>query len=233
MERTEPYSYLSCPAALLRIILATSQLAVSLTHATDPTLRAAATSSALDLLNQTLSFDAEAWAARINQQHTFADSVVKDTYDSNRNTNSYVAPGVELELRRKHVALAHRSAVCLYILQALPETRAIGPVTSEELVADILGHLGRVGEGDSHLKGTTWPTFVAGAEARDPATRAWLLGRLLAVWGVCPWGYIFTAVNMLKKMWEMQDARTAGESDFGRVSGLRELWAMNLDCLVI
>ena len=226
LERTEAYSYLCCPAALLKIILATSQLSVSVLHTTDEALHAEATSTALGLLNQALALDTGAWAASLHRQQ-------QEQSSGGGNVNLDAADADAEAAHREHVASAHRSAACLYILQAVPSTRALGPISSDDLVTDILAHLERVGERDAHFKATSWPTFVAGAETRDPETRTWLLGRLLAVWRVCPWGYIFTAVGMLKKMWELRDARDEEGSDRGRVSGLRELWAMHLDCLVI
>lgn len=196
----------------------------------DPALLAEATASALALLNEALALDTHAWAAKLGQQQ---QGGMNGSPKPKPNPGTTDADAGAASSSREHVASAHRSAACLYILQAVPSARASGGVSSDELVADVLGHLGRVGPGDAHFKATSWPTFVAGAETRDPATRAWLLGRLLAVWRVCPWGYIFTAVGMLRRMWAVRDARTVGESDFGRVSGLRELWAMHLDCLVI
>lgn len=209
LERSEAYSYLCCPTELLRIILSTSQVSVSILGTPSAVQVSEATESALVLLNRAQALDTRAWAARF-------------------------LPG-GASSGREHVASAHRAAACLYILQAIPSARErAAPLSSEALVVDILDHLSRVGEGAEHFKATSWPTFVAGAETRDPATRAWLLGRLLAIWRVCPWGYIFTAVEMLRRMWELGDAKAeeaGGEG--GRISGLRELWAMHLDFLLI
>lgn len=227
LERTEVYSYLCCPTPLLKIILATSQLSVSVLHTTDKARISEATTAAITLLNEALALDTHAWAVSFCQRHSHGG-------DGGGDNASCGAGDADAEVvRREHIASAHRAAACLYILQALPSARALGPVSSDDLVADILAHLRQVGERDDYFKATSWPTFVAGAETHDPETRTWLLDRLLAVWRVCPWGYIFTAVGMLRKMWELRDARKEGESDLGRVSGLRELWALNLDCLVI
>lgn len=136
---------------------------------------------------------------------------------------------------REHVAFAHRAAACLYILQAVPAARAGSPVSGEDLVADIVAHLSHVDERNPHFKATAWPSFVAGAETRDQDSRWWLLSRLLAAWEVCPWGYVFTAVDMLQKMWEVQDAREPVQvhSLTDRVSRVRKLWANGADLLVV
>jgi hypothetical protein len=210
LERTEAYSYLCCPTAILRLILAPSQLSVSILGTADAADRAAATASAVDLLYQALDFDIWVWTCNVQS----------------------VSPSADLQ-SREHIASAHRSATCLYILQALPPIRAASPDNSDELVNNIVTHLAFISEHNPHFKATAWPSFVAGAETRDSAQREWLLQRLLAVWGVCPWGYIFTAVEMRRKTWALRDARTVAEEDFGRVSGFRELWAMHLDCLVV
>lgn len=203
LERTEASCYLCCPAAILRIILASSQLAnaVSAAPLSDETI-----SYALGLMKQALSFDIHAWATSIGHLSTIADAE-----------------------SREHVASAHRSAAALYIPQAIPTLRPLGPVSTDELVVDILEHLSRIGENDAHFKATTWPTFIVGAETRDPDKRAWVLRRLLAVWESCPWGYIVTAIETLRTTWKLQDERPADV----RVSWLEELRELNFDCLVI
>ncbi|OIW32301.1 hypothetical protein CONLIGDRAFT_553663, partial [Coniochaeta ligniaria NRRL 30616] len=191
LQRTETYCYLCCPTAILQIILSTSQVSVPITSmsTSDPgateALRAEATECASLLLRSALDFDVKGW--------------ISDLGAASLNTAD--------QYSREHVAFAHRAAACLYILQAVPAARARSPVSGDELVADIVAHLSHVDERNQHFKATAWPSFVAGAETRDQDSRWWLLGRLLAAWEVCPWGYIFTAVDMLQKMWEIQDAR--------------------------
>jgi hypothetical protein len=151
-----------------------------------------------------------------------------------------VSPAPADHASRSHVASAHRSATCLYILQALPATRSHSPVGRDELVSDIVSHLSHIDERNPHFKATAWPAFVAGAETQDDNTRQWLMRRLLAAWEVCPWGYIFTAVDMLQRMWRVQGSEAQGQGEEeedavvgGRVSGLRQLWAMETDVLVV
>lgn len=202
MKRVEVNSYLSCPPEILRIILSASQLSYE-TPCTDWSLTAA--DEALALIDEALAFDIPAWADRLRQ-----------------------LPNVTDIESRIHVASAHRSAVCLYILQALPLVRAVRPVDTMVLVDDILSHLAQIQDGDPYFKATSWPTFIAGAETRDAEKRAWTLSRMFAIWNICPWGYVFTAIEMLKATWQMQDSGTGSG-----VNWLQDLKAMGFGYLIV
>ncbi|KAG5925365.1 hypothetical protein E4U42_004379 [Claviceps africana] len=202
MKRVEANSYLSCPPEILQIILLASQLSHE-TSCNDWTSSAA--DQALHLIDEALSFDIAAWADGLR-----------------------TLPNVSDMESRIHIASAHRSAVCLYILQALPLIRAARPVDTMFLVGDILGHLGQIDERDPYFKATSWPMFIAGAETRDAGQRAWAMTRMLSIWEICPWGYIFTAMDMLKATWQMQDSG-AGSG----LNWLRDLKDMGFDCLIV
>jgi hypothetical protein len=73
LERTEVNSYLCCPTAILRIILATSQLSVSILGTADAADRAAATASAVDLLYQALEYDIRVWTCHVQSVSPSAD----------------------------------------------------------------------------------------------------------------------------------------------------------------
>ena len=205
MKRVEVNSYLSCPPEILQIILIASQLSYE-SPCTDWSLPAA--DEALALIDQALNFDILAWAEQLQR-----------------------VPHVTDIESRVHVASAHRSAVCLYILQALPLVRSLRPVDVDFLVDDILQHLSAVGDGDPYFKATSWPTFIAGAETRDAEKRTWTLKRLLAIWEACGWGYIFTAIEMLKATWQLQDAGSPGSA--GEVNWLQDLKGLGFDFLIV
>lgn len=182
---------------------------------TDVDIRATAASSAAFLLDEALALDIPAWTTKV----TKAQAAYSITGDGNS---------------RLHIASAHRAAACLYILQALPAVRSLRPLSCDQLVAQIVSNLEFVDEHNPHFKATAWPSFVAGAEIRDHKTRDWLLRRLLSAWEVCPWGYIFTAVDMLKKLWEMADAGGLQRNGEGEgMTGLRGLWNMKTDVIVV
>jgi hypothetical protein len=198
MKRVEVNSYLSCPPEILHIILVASKLSYE-TPFTDWSLSAA--NEALALIDEALAFDIPAWADKLRQN-----------------------PRVQDIESRMHIASAHRSAACLYILQALPLVRAVRPVDTEFLVGDILGNLGQISVDDPYYKATSWPTFIAGAETRDTEKRTWAMTRLLGIWETCPWGYLVTAIELLKAAWEMQDANRGSNDDVGInwLQGLKE-----------
>lgn len=200
MKRVEVNSYLSCPPEILQIILLASQLSYE-SPCTDSTLSAA--DDALRLIDEALAFDIPAWASQLQRASQVAD------IDS-----------------RIHVASAHRSAACLYILQALPLIRAVRPVDTDFLVDDILSHLSHIAEADPYFKASSWPAFIAGAETRDAEKRTWTLKRMMAIWAICPWGYVFTAIEMLKATWQMQD-------NGGGQNWLQDLKGMGFDYLIV
>lgn len=211
LERVEANCYLSCPAGVLQVIVRASEFEYE-TESSGTTLTVGAAEEALELMHNVRAFDIDAWAAKLRTD----------------------------VVSRAHVAYAHRDAACLYVLQALPLARAASPVKADSLVDGILTHLCQLDEDDPYFKATSWPTFIAGAETRDPAKRAWAMGRLLAIWRICSWGYIFTAMEMLKATWAMQDGEGEGgvEGQGGGaarrgVNWLRGLKAMGFDYLIV
>ena len=141
-----------------------------------------------------------------------------------------LAPHDDLDVRVE-VAAAHRAAACLYIVLALD---AEGDV--DAFVVEILSHLARVPMDHVHLKGTIWPTFMAGAQTDDTTRRAWCLERLRAVWTwhpfICPWGYIRTAMEMLERIWAARDDGD-GDGDDDGDNWLRRLKSSREDCLIV
>lgn len=201
MKRVEASSYLGCPPHILRIILDASRLSYESTQTGWDPMSA---HRALSLIDQCLAFDISAWAGKLHVLQV---------------------PDIE---SRTHIAFAHRSAACLYLLQVLPTVRLVRPLDKDALVDDILEHLGQIHKGSPYIKTTSWPTFFAGAETRDSNKRSWAMSRLFDVWRACPWGYIFTAIEMLKATWEMQDSGTVSGADW-----LQDLKNMGFDSLIV
>jgi hypothetical protein len=202
MKRVELTSYLSCPPEILNIILSASELSHEVPW-TDQSLGAA--DKALALIDEALAVDIPAWADYLRQHNITQD------------LNS-----------RVRLALAHRSAACLYILQALPLVRSLRSIDTDFLLEDVLSNLALIDENDPYFKASSWPTFVAGAETRDPERRTWTLSRLLSIWQICPWGYLFTAIEMLKATWAMQDTRGTDN-----VNWLHDLRGMGFENLIV
>ncbi|KAK1751528.1 fungal-specific transcription factor domain-containing protein [Echria macrotheca] len=109
---------------------------------------------------------------------------------------------------RIELASAHRAAACLYIL--LSSDQSVDKRDDiDNMVLQILQHLEKIPGDHVLLKGTVWPTFMAGAQTDDPYWRAWCFERLRAVWTrnpwVCPWGYVLTATEMMERIWTARD----------------------------
>ncbi|PNP75544.1 hypothetical protein FNYG_10953 [Fusarium nygamai] len=202
MKRVELTSYLSCPPEILNIILSASELSHEVPW-TDQSLGAA--DKAIALIDEALAVDIPAWADYLRQHNLVQD----------------------LE-SRVCLAAAHRSAACLYILQALPLVRSVRSIDTDFLLEDVLRNLAAIDENDPYFKASSWPTFVAGAETRDPEKRTWTLARLLSIWQICPWGYLFTAIEMLKATWAMQDSRGSDN-----VNWLHDLRGMGFENLIV
>ncbi|PCD40154.1 hypothetical protein FGRA07_01425 [Fusarium graminearum] len=202
MKRVELTSYLSCPPEILNIILSASELSHEVPW-TDQSVGAA--DKALALIDEALAVDIPAWADYLRQHNLIQD------LDS-----------------RVRLAAAHRSAACLYILQALPLVRSLRSIDTDFLLQDVLSNLALIDENDPYFKASSWPTFVAGAETRDPERRTWTLSRLLSIWQICPWGYLFTAIEMLKATWAMQDTRGTDN-----VNWLHDLRGMGFENLIV
>lgn len=204
LKRAEAYSYHCCPPEILRIILLASRLCGH------NTANHASVEAALSLLHQAQSLDVVEWV------YTIRGLAVQDDLDT-----------------RVNLALAHRATACLYILLAVPEA-ADGPDAVNLLVDDVLGHLGAVPADHLLVKGTVWPTFVAGAQADDPVQRAWCMDRMEAVlsrnpW-TCPWGYVRSAMEMLQHLWAARDRAPA---EGRRTNWLQELKSMRDKCLIV
>lgn len=143
----------------------------------------------------------------------------------------------DLEIRVS-VASAHRAAACLYAVLVVPNvsmhlSECLGPAS---LVREILGHLSSVPLRHTLSKGVVWPTFLAGAQADDAASRQLCLRRMQTMcfstpW-VCPWGYVESAVVMLQEVWTERD-RKASDSRPNDLNWLQELRGLKEHCLIV
>ncbi|KAL2759331.1 hypothetical protein ACRALDRAFT_1060596 [Sodiomyces alcalophilus JCM 7366] len=187
LGRTAENNYLCCPPDVLQILLDAARLSNLPTtdNDHDDTFTAdAAAQAALRLMERAQSLDLDAWAKDIRSIPYLQDVPIES---------------------RLHAGSAHRLASCLYILQAVPSVgRFLPPDAAETLERDIMLHLSSIPEGDPNFKAITWPTFIAGAEARDPDRQAWVMDRLQRLVLNCPWGFIYTAMDALQVIWDMQ-----------------------------
>ncbi|ODA83152.1 hypothetical protein RJ55_01662 [Drechmeria coniospora] len=205
LEKAAANSYLCCPPEILAILHAASQLS---NKNNDNDSSDDISTTALSLIQKAQSFDIGIWANDVRQvsylQHVSVQS-------------------------RIHTGSAHRIAACLYILQAIPNLRAIPghDDLAKTLSDDLFRHLSSVPEEDVNFKATAWPTFIAGAEASTLDRRAWVMDRLQKLVVSCPWGFLYTAMDTLQIIWHLDS-----QSDGAR-SWVQTLKDPNLNFLIV
>ncbi|KAG5913299.1 hypothetical protein E4U53_004915, partial [Claviceps sorghi] len=181
LRRAAANSYLCCPPEILTILHSASQLSnVPPEVASEQEIRDAG----LALIQEAQSFDIDRWANDVHNVSYMQDAPIQS---------------------RIHAGSAHRLAACLYILQAIPPLSKMKnhDEVAEKLSCDIFEHLSSIPDEDPNFKATTWPTFIAGAEARGRARRDWVMERLQRLHVSCPWGFLNTAMETLQIIWDL------------------------------
>ncbi|KAK4640013.1 hypothetical protein QC761_611340 [Podospora bellae-mahoneyi] len=212
LSRAEAHSYHCCPPVMLETILATSRLFHDHLSAPEEKVK-----RALELLGRAKKFDVVDWV--------------------------YAIQGLSLEQDdlsvRVSLARAHRAAACLYILLCVPDAlKPLGLVSLEPLVLELRGYIAEVPLDHVLLKGIVWPVFLAGAQTTKASQRVWYVERLESVWAknpwICPWGYIRTAIEMMREIWEARDAmEMAGLEELGGWNWLAAMKSRREQCLIV
>ena len=176
---------MSCPSALLQVVLSASHLSDHqgcLISEEGQISRNTQVEEARRLLGRAQSFDVSAWAERvqgISSHNDFAS--------------------------RLHIARAHKSAVCLYINRVVPNAKLLDEKDIEIFVQNIIDNLSPILPGDPLLKGTCWPTFMAGAESVSLERQNWIVSRMYALWEILPWGYLRNCLGILRTIWDLKN----------------------------
>lgn len=193
LKRAAANSYLCCPPEVLEVLYAASQLSA----ASDDD--EGATAEAIALIQRAQAFDVQQWAEDLHRNPLFSKIPVES---------------------RVHVGSAHRLAACLYTVNAIPSAGVqLGEGAGERLSHEIFEHLACVPDEDPNFKATPWPTFIAGAEVKDPEMREWVMHRLRRLVFWCPWGFLYTAMETLKVIWELDEE---GKSQKGWLKMLQD-----------
>ncbi|KAL3485994.1 fungal-specific transcription factor domain-containing protein [Aspergillus germanicus] len=240
LTRAETNSYLSLPTPLLQILFHACELAnhVSISLSSGSLVNApgeeeyqSMLATARSLLGQVSSFDVVSWAEGLE-----------------------CSSSPERRQSRIHTALAHQAAVRIYIIRSvdgLPHPVSSPPTTNPNLgllhsstsldedpstlVHTIVSNLNHVDISDPLFKATCWPTFIAGAETDDPVYREWAVERLREFWALIPWGYIRTAVEVMRMSWAVRDgdgnADELGAGNVAKVGRRGRGWIQGLKAL--
>ncbi|GAB0134798.1 hypothetical protein EsDP_00003154 [Epichloe bromicola] len=190
LQRAAANSYLCCPPEILTILHSASQLSnVPSDVASQEKIRDAG----LALIQEAQSFDINGWANDVRNISYLQDAPIQS---------------------RIHAGSAHRLAACLYILQAIPSLSKMKnhDEMAEQLSREIFEHLSSIPDEDPNFKATTWPTFIAGAEAHGRARRDWVMDRLQRLVVSCPWGFLYTAMEALQVIWDLDNKRKGTKS---------------------
>lgn len=197
LKRASVNSYLCCPTQVLEILLAAAQ--VSNMDISDEASAENAAKVGLHLLSRAESLDISEWALSIRDHPSLRDLPI----DS-----------------RMHAGSAHRVACSLYIMQAVPAVKKFLPPNTESAFEDqLMYHLSSVPDDDPNFKATSWPAFIAGAEASDPERQAWCKDRLQRLVKAVPWGFIYTAMDALDVIWRL---KREGKGQEGWVQTLKD-----------
>lgn len=189
LQRATSNCYLSCPPDIMAILYAASRLSNA---EADGQVGDGVTRAALSLLQRAQKVEIYEWARTI---HSAAHLEVF-SIDS-----------------RVHAAWSHLFAACLYILRAIPSVTAmVDEQTVRAFGEGLIHHLESVPDADPNFKATTWPSFIAGAEAREPERRRWAMDRLHRLFLRCPWGFLYTAMEAVQAIWDSQGAEEEDRS---------------------
>lgn len=106
---------------------------------------------------------------------------------------------------RLRTGTVHRLAACLYIVQAFPSIETwLGDGVVDTLVEDFYHSLSCIPTDDPNIKATPWPTFIFGSTAKTPERQAWVMDRLKLLTTICPWGFLYTAMETLQRLWGLE-----------------------------
>ncbi|KAL2690041.1 hypothetical protein Neosp_004109 [[Neocosmospora] mangrovei] len=183
-------SYYCCPPQLLEIMLIASRL--SNTRHDDLVSADMVTAAGAALLDRAQNFDVLPWARQVNNiPSTEPDPV----------------------LSRFLVASAHRLAVCLYILHAIPSMQAwVGEELADTIFDELHQTLGSIPDDDTNFKATTWE---------------WVTVQIKKLMLESPWGFLYAARDALQMLWGVQADGTQTKS---WVQTLRDL---HMDFLIV
>ncbi|KAH6952876.1 fungal-specific transcription factor domain-containing protein [Fusarium avenaceum] len=189
-------SFICCPAEILQILWSTAMILQEPTKDDNETIK---TNKGVKLIMETMAFDVEMWSHDI--QHVPKGRQVTDIQS------------------RIHTGYTHQTACCLYIMYAIPSVRGFLPEnTEQELEQGLLFHLRAINDEDPNFITSFWPTFVAGAQTRDREQQAWIIERMKRQSQLFPWGFLYTAIDTLRIIWQQ---RNSGQSELSWLEILR------------
>ncbi|KAF5024215.1 hypothetical protein F66182_3729 [Fusarium sp. NRRL 66182] len=198
-------SYYCCPPELLEMMLLASRL--SNKKDDDVVSTDMVTAAGASLLDRAQNFDVVPWARQIN-------NIPQSDYDP--------------VLSRFQVATAHRLAICLYILNAIPSVQTwAGEHVADTIFDELHQVLTMIPDDDSNFKATTWITFVFGACAKTPEMKEWVTIQIKKLMLESPWGFLYAARDALQMLWNYQ------AEGMPMVSWVQTMRDLHMDFLIV
>jgi hypothetical protein len=245
VTRAETNSYLSLPTPLLQILFQACKLSNTVTtllQQQGPLVSEAdylsILTTAQSLIEQVSSFDVISWAAglecssaerRQSRIHTaLAHQAALQIYIL-RSVDGHGLPPPPPPVS-SFSSTANNTDPTDLPPNPRRENTFNGDPSPSSLVHTVVSHLSHVGVSDPLFKATCWPTFIAGAETDDPVHREWAVERLRQFWALIPWGYIRTAVGVMRMSWAVRDTGADGDADVG-AGGKGKGWIQGLKAL--
>ncbi|CAH0022880.1 unnamed protein product [Clonostachys rhizophaga] len=190
LEKTTASSYLCCPPEVLEILYAASQLSNVVTEDAETATKIA--SEGFTLLHRAQNFNVRAWAVEVLKNNYYLEKVLES---------------------RVNVATVHRLAASVYIMQAIePIANSLSEDIVDAVYLEMFYYLERIPPEDPNFKATSWPTFVAGAGAKDPQRRAWIIDRFQKLLVTTPWGFMNTCMETLSIIWGLEESEHQGKN---------------------
>ncbi|KAL4895971.1 fungal-specific transcription factor domain-containing protein [Aspergillus ambiguus] len=203
LTMAEVNNFVSCPAQLLKQLLALMQSSQSSSQPHDP----ARDHQAAAVLCQVQEFNPFGWA--------FSIQSLSPCKDFNQ---------------RVQIASAYKAAICLYVSRLLPPGHPSNYTRDDrqDLVSGVIGHLSQLRPDNGLFKSTMWPCFIAGAEADCPDQRSWVRTHMGTIYKVFPYRSYKSTMETLELMWRQDKQGVSGSPE----NWLHKLRRLNVDLWV-
>ncbi|KAI1383322.1 fungal-specific transcription factor domain-containing protein [Hypoxylon trugodes] len=128
---------------------------------------------------------------------------------------------------RRSLGEAWKGAIEIYGRRALSGRCADFQEVSDQLVQSTLSHLSQIDPNDTHFKGTVWPMFVVGGEARTDEQRQAILTAFGHLLEFSHLSMFYLALGQLKRAWSHSTPYPPGSS------WIHEIWEHGEGLLLI
>ncbi|KAF8458287.1 fungal-specific transcription factor domain-containing protein [Terfezia claveryi] len=191
LTQGEIFCFLACPPTLLHLILKTTLLSSHpylSTSTPPPHLLTEFHLHRTNLLNQIISFDPAPWLQRHNSQST----ITADEDDLLHHVGAY---------KTAVLIYLYRSLYLPYELLGEGEGEGDADVDMEQLAERLFFHLDQIPTRGPLYKGTVWPCFIAGTEARNRIQKDRVRKHFGRLWEVLYCENVRNGMTVLEELW--------------------------------